>query len=441
MNITHSLVLLRTVLPCLLLPVLVSCSKNDRPANLRARPLTNRVFEKSAERVARGKYLTEGPLHCFLCHSERAWDLPGAPPRAETAGGGRIFIKDSTHLLATPNITPDTETGAGKWTDDMLARAIREGVGNDGRALYPLMQYRAFRNLCDEDLASIVVYLRSIPAVRNPLPRRLLPPVEEESLVNGPEPIYQPVLPRDLSGPVKRGKYLLDIAGCVGCHSAWNGPFMPGLYAGGNLIKSNSVGISEHSFSANITSDPSGIPYYDDSLFIEVMRFGRVRVRKLSPLMPWISFQHMNEDDLRAIFAYLKTLKPVRHVVNNQDSLTYCTMCGQEHGEGEYNVSKFETFTPVSVDESLYDQFSGRYEGENFKISFMRKGGEFVAQGDWRARRAGRAWGEMRFIAGPDSLFYAKEWPAPVSFERDNRGIVVGLISHETDSFIARKIN
>ena len=69
-----------------------------------------------------------------------------------------------------PNLTPDPETGAGSWTDDQLARAMREGVGHDGRALFPIMPYQHYRNMSDEDLASVVVYLRSLPPVHNQLP-------------------------------------------------------------------------------------------------------------------------------------------------------------------------------------------------------------------------------------------------------------------------------
>jgi hypothetical protein len=55
-----------------------------------------------------------------------------------------------------PNITPDVETGAGIWSGDQLTRAIREGVGHDGRALFPFMPYPDFRALSDEALASII---------------------------------------------------------------------------------------------------------------------------------------------------------------------------------------------------------------------------------------------------------------------------------------------
>ena len=74
------------------------------------------------------------------------------------------MLKGFPGLVFAPNITPDPETGAGNWTDDQLARAIREGVGHDGRALFPFMPYQDFRFYSDEDLASIIVYLRSSAA-------------------------------------------------------------------------------------------------------------------------------------------------------------------------------------------------------------------------------------------------------------------------------------
>ena len=66
------------------------------------------------------------------------------------------------------------ETGIGSWTDDEIARAIREGVSRDGTALFPIMPYESFRHMSDEDLTSVVVYLRSIPPVRNALARTAL---------------------------------------------------------------------------------------------------------------------------------------------------------------------------------------------------------------------------------------------------------------------------
>ena len=107
------------------------------------------------------------PDELFRCHSDRDWTKNGAPLVEGTKGGGspEFPIKDLPGKVYPPNISPDKETGAGSWTDDQLARAIREGVGNDGRALFPFMPYENFRSMSDEDLASVIVYLRSIPPV------------------------------------------------------------------------------------------------------------------------------------------------------------------------------------------------------------------------------------------------------------------------------------
>jgi len=69
------------------------------------------------------------------------------------------------------NLTLDKETGGGKWTDDTLARAIRESIGYDGRALFGIMPYVHYRNMSEEDLASIILYLRTLRPIKNPLPK------------------------------------------------------------------------------------------------------------------------------------------------------------------------------------------------------------------------------------------------------------------------------
>ena len=89
--------------------------------------------------------------------------------------------------------------------------------------------------------------------------------------------------------------------------------------------------------SANLTPDASGICYYDEALFVETMRTGSVGARKLKPIMPWWAFRHMTDDDLKAVFAYLRTLKPVHHTVDNTEKHTQCKLCGQKHGLGDRN--------------------------------------------------------------------------------------------------------
>src|SRR6185369_18042360 len=85
--------------------------------------------------VERGRYLVEGILQCFVCHSDRDWGAPGAPPVRGLKGAGHVWKEEGKPWLVSPNLTPDRETGIGRWTDAMLARAIREGISHDGRPL------------------------------------------------------------------------------------------------------------------------------------------------------------------------------------------------------------------------------------------------------------------------------------------------------------------
>src|SRR5579885_2560576 len=123
----------------------------------RKRALTNRTFAATPERLARGRYLTQGLLGCETCHSPRDWTQHGAPllPGKELAGQQFEVPGFPGHFVA-PNLTPDRETGAGTWTDDQIARAIREGIKHDDTTLFPIMPYTQYRNLSDEDLASVV---------------------------------------------------------------------------------------------------------------------------------------------------------------------------------------------------------------------------------------------------------------------------------------------
>ena len=172
----------------------------------RSRPLTNRHFDSTPARLARGEYLARGVMGCLDCHTEHDWKAPGGALVAGREGAGQIFPGEGfPGRIVANNLTPDPETGAGNWTDDQFARAIREGIGHDGRTLFPLMPYPNFRQMSDEDLASVVAFLRSLPAVKNPLPSTEIAfPVKY--LIRGvPNPLKGPVTPPDLSSPEKRG--------------------------------------------------------------------------------------------------------------------------------------------------------------------------------------------------------------------------------------------
>jgi len=301
-----------------------------------ARPLTARKFEPTPQRLERGRYIATALGGCLYCHSRHDWAAPGTPMVAGMEGSGEVLpYADLPGRIVAPNLTPDPETGAGLWSDDQLARAIREGISHDGRALFPIMPYLHYRNMSDEDLASVVVYLRSLPAVRNALPpTEIIFPVKY-LIRSVPEPLMSPVPEMDKSDRVKYGAHLADQAGCIDCHTAQvRGQNVPGMdFAGGFSF----AGPWGNVASANITPDASGISYYDEALFLEVMRTGQVKARKLSPIMPIMIYRNLPEDDLKAMFAFLRTVKPVKHRVDNSESPTDCKLCKQKHGGGSEN--------------------------------------------------------------------------------------------------------
>ena len=304
----------------------------------RARPLITRKFQSTPQRLARGEYLVRNVTACMGCHAEHDWTAHDAPvlPNGLGAGQDMNIIKGFPGEVYSPNITPDSETGAGSWSDDQLVRAIREGVSHDGRALFPFMPYLDFRYMSDEDLASVIVYLRSLAPVHKQQPTtELIFPVRY-LIRNVPEPLDAPVPEPDVSTPEKHGKYLVTIAGCADCHTPQDshGQPLPGMdFAGGFILDGPWGRVA----SANIAPDASGISYYDPAMFMRAIRTGFVGARKLNQVMPWYAYRGMTDEDIFAMFVYLKTLKPVRHHVDNSEPPALCKLCRQSHGGGKQN--------------------------------------------------------------------------------------------------------
>jgi len=385
------------------------------------RPLTNVTYERTAERRTRGQYLVQGPLQCFLCHSERDWTKPGAPPKPGRAGAGAVWWNKP--WLVAHNLTPDPETGVGRWSDDMLVRAIREGVAHDGRILHPQMWSGAFRRLSDEDVAAVVVFLRSMKPVRNPLPATTIPP-DQAAKLRMPKPIDGPVAPPDPSDLLSRGRYLALISDCSGCHTSWYTPRNPGLFGGGNLIERGAL----KAYSANITRDASGLAHYDRDLFREVIRTGKVRSREISPLMPWIAFRNLNDDDLDALFGYLSAFRPAKHSIDNVNAPALCAICGGTHPLGQYNRQVDAKPVPVRVDDVRDAAGLYRFE-DGFELSFAIENGKFVG-------RAGDDPDPCEMTTTDGRVFDCDI--DHVEFIRDAQGRVTGLINNRADP--ARKV-
>jgi len=321
---------------CLLLAVTITFTVGWRPfIGPKARKLTDRKFESTPARLDRGARLVRS-TGCYFCHSPHDYKSPGEPvfPGREFSGTEEPYAGLPGRIVA-PNLTSDRETGAGNWTDDQFARAIREGIGHDGRTLFPMMPYQNFRHMSDEDLASIVVYIRSVPPIHNPVPpTQIIFPVKY-LIRTAPKPLTESVPEPDTSDKVKWGKYLLTRSGCGDCHTPGvKGQDIPGMeLAGGTTLTTPGGSVT----SANLTPDASGIPYYDEALFIEALRTGKVKARQLNPTMPYSEAKYMTDDELKAVFAYLRTAPPVKHRVDNSLPPTYCKLCRSKHGAGDQN--------------------------------------------------------------------------------------------------------
>jgi len=302
----------------------------------KTRPLTDRRFEATPDRLERGRYLVTSVSGCLYCHGELDWNAPGFPVKPGTEGAGRSLAGEGLPFVSAPNITPDPATGAGTWTDDMLARAIREGIGHDGRTLFPMMPYTQYRYMSDEDVASVVVYIRSLPAVRQPQAAPAIPFPVNRFINAVPEPVEAVVPQPDRTRPVEYGGYLVRIGACRDCHTPQTPEGQPivALELAGGFVLEGPYGKVA---SGNITQDASGIPYYTEELFVEMMRTGMLKARKIHDQMPWSVYGKQTDDDLKAIFAYLRTVTPAKHRVDNTLPPTVCPVCGGTHGGGDSN--------------------------------------------------------------------------------------------------------
>ena len=296
------------------------------------RALTSRKFEATPARMRAGIIWCtpsciawDATRNTTTKRTHRCW-LPRKAP-------AKSYLKKAifawSRPISLPIRKPASASGAMTPSPAPSAKASRLTEA----ALFPVMPYEHFRDLSDEDLASIVVFLRSVPPAHSDLPPNKIPFLFARLIQAAPQPVTEPVPEPDMSTPAKYGAYLVRMATCSDCHTPLNPKFqpIPGLeMAGGNPMEK---GVN----SANLTPDPSGIGYYDEALFVQTMRTGSVRARKLNSAMPWWVFRNMTDDDLKAMFAYLRTLKPVHHLVDNTEPPTKCKLCGQKHGLGDRN--------------------------------------------------------------------------------------------------------
>ncbi len=295
-----------------------------RPAQ---RPASAERIERTPARLARGTYLVEHVCNCLTCHSDLQADRFGVPRKPGTAGqGGLPFGKDFAvpGVVCAQNITADPVNGLGNWSDGEVLRAIREGVDRDGNALFPMMPYEEYRNFSDEDAKSVVVYLRTLPAVAHAVPVKKLDfPVN--LLIKGvPKPLEGPVTAPAPKDGLAYGRYLAVVGGCIGCHTPHDDhgkPIKGREFTGGWEMK----GPWGRNVTPNLTPHKDG--YLGQATKAEFIgRFksfasitaenAPIAPKGRNTVMPWLSLSGLTEDDLGMLYDFLKTLPPVENKVN-----------------------------------------------------------------------------------------------------------------------------
>jgi mono/diheme cytochrome c family protein len=267
--------------------------------------------------IERGRYIVRDVAPCAACHGDPAQRAAYAKGADVPLIGGFVFDIPPGKFYPR-NLTPDTATGLGNVPDRAIARALRYGVGHDGRALLPFME---MQGLSDDDLQAVVSYLRTQPPVRNPVPAHqytlLGKVVKATALAKPVGPAATPLVRAPRGASVETGRYLVEsVALCWACHTQRSQATgaLTGPRFGGSTGFTESDDPRRSWSPPNITSDgeTGRLGRLTEDQF--VARFRQGRVIPGSP-MPWQAFSRLAEDDLRSIYRYVKTVPPVKNDV------------------------------------------------------------------------------------------------------------------------------
>jgi len=271
-------------------------------------PVTHIRASTDSAVVARGAYIVTGQAHCYACHMPDSLKDRGL---REPLIGGYTF-KTPFGNIFTPNITPDIATGIGALSDEDLARSLRYNVDHNRHALVGIMPFNA---MSDDDLTSVISYLRTMKPVRNEVPDHDINMLGKILMRFVIKPVLTEVSELKPDSSAAYGQYLAyTVANCNGCHTrrAAAGGYEGDPFAGGNEWETKSGKFSSPNLTPNDTA--GRIAKWDYTAFERRFRAGRLMDD--SP-MPWENYQHISENDLKAIYNFLRTLQPSDHEVAN----------------------------------------------------------------------------------------------------------------------------
>jgi mono/diheme cytochrome c family protein len=285
---------------------------------------------KQSDLIEHGKYIAT-IAGCTSCHTPLraefldmakltlpqiqtlAFNDKDAVDNSKLLAGGRLFDLGPAGKVYTKNLTPDAETGLGRWTDEQIKVAVRTGQTPSGRQLFPIMPYFTFNSMADSDLDAIVAYIRSVPAVKNEVPAAT---VSTEGMQ--PLPYAQGISAPGAADKAARGEYLVrSVSACTDCHTPIDpstGAPMMDKYLGGGQPYEGPWGIV---YGGNITPDKeTGIGNHTESEIKQALLAGINNKGRRLILMPWFVYSAMTNDDADAVVYYLKNkLPPVKNEV------------------------------------------------------------------------------------------------------------------------------
>jgi len=290
----------------------VSACNNNTPAISKTDSLQ--------QQLDRGNYLVHSVVNCVDCHSQLDLNKFSLPVVPGTEGGGGMAVHELVEIpgkIYIPNITP---AALKDWSDDEIARAMTRGINKRGDTLFPMMPYHGLSRMAKEDVEAVIAYIRKLEPIENKIPaRQLFVP----AAVFGPLPDndYKNNARPDSNDKVKYGGYLVTIAHCTDCHTPLTKEQMPDMskyLSGGQHFKTPAFAVTV----ANITPDSAtGIGSWTEEMFLTKFRTNATKEvlatnpGKFNTFMPWSFFGTMRDHDLKSIYAYLKTIKPVSNKI------------------------------------------------------------------------------------------------------------------------------
>lgn len=287
--------------------------------NVGAAPVIN--ISKTPERVERGKYLANHVTVCMDCHSTRDWSRFSGPLVPGTEGkGGELFDQKFGFPGAfySQNITP---AGISDYTDGELFRVITTGVSKSGKAMFPVMPYHNYGRMDEEDINSIIAYIRTLQPVKNTVAASVADFPMSFIINTIPQKATLTKKPAE-TDKVAYGGYLVNAAACMDCHTKFDkGKLVAGTeFGGGRAFPFPDGSIVR---SSNLTPHETGIGSWSEDMFVNTFHAKAdsltqsvvLKPGDFNTIMPWTMYSKMKDEDLRAIYAYLKTVKPLDNTV------------------------------------------------------------------------------------------------------------------------------